>query len=187
MKVVHIMRIAIVFLSAALTPIWAQGIKLPANLEKLAAKAESSVDVTLDSSMLRLAARFLSDKDSDEAKAKQLITGLDSLTVRSFEFAREGEYDRADVDAVRAQLQSPAWSRIVGVKSKDSGEDVDVYLKSAGNGQLGGVVMISAKPKALTIVTLTGTLDPARLADLGGQFHIPKIYMTMSAGRREWK
>ena len=182
------MKIAIVFLAAALTPIWAQGNKLPASLEKLGAKAESSVDVTLDSSMLQLAARFLSDKDSDEVKAKNLITGLDSLTVRSFEFAREGEYDRADVDAVRAQLQSPAWSRIVGVKSKDSGKDVDVYLKSAGNGQLGGVVIISAEPKELTIVTLTGTLDPARLADVGGQFHIPKIYMSMhAAGRREWK
>jgi hypothetical protein len=180
------MKIAIAFLGAALAPIWAQEIKLPASLEKLGAKAESSVDVTLDSSMLQLAARFLSDKDSDEAKAKKLITGLDSLTVRSFEFAREGEYDRADVDAVRAQLQTPAWSRIVGVKSKDSGKDVDVYIKSAGNGQLGGVVIVSAEPKELTIVTLTGTLDPGHLADLGGQFHIPKIYLG-SAGRREWK
>jgi hypothetical protein len=182
------MRIAIVLLAAALAPIRAQEIKLPANLEKLGAKAETSVDITLDSSMLQLAARFLSDKDSEEAQAKKLITGLNSITVRSFKFASAGEYDRADVDAVRAQLQSPAWSRIVGVKSKMSGEDVDVYLKSAANGQLGGVVLISAEPKELTIVTLAGTLDPARLADLGGQFHIPKIYMTMgSAGRREWK
>ena len=182
------MRFAIVFLTAAFGSIWAQGIKLPANLEKLGTKAEASVDVTLDGTMLKLAAGFLSDKDSDEGKAKKLITGLDSLTVRSFEFAREGEYDRADVDAVRAQLQAPAWSRIVGVKSKSSGGDVDVYLKSAGSGQLGGMVIICAEPKELTIVTLAGTLDPSRLADLGGQFHIPKIYLTMgSTGSREWK
>src|SRR5450432_1017155 len=86
------MRFAIVFLAAAaLAPVWPQAIKLPPNLEKLGAKAETSVDITLDGSMLQLAAKFLSDKDSEEVKAKKLITGLESITVHSFEFAREGE------------------------------------------------------------------------------------------------
>ena len=170
------MKIAIAVLAAALTPVWAQDIKLPSNLERLAAKARESVTVTMDKSMLRLAGRFLSDKN-DEAKTKSVMAGLDAVSVWSFEFDREGEYDTAELDAVRAQLQAPAWSRIVGVKSQ-SGENVDVYFKAAANGQLGGIVVIAAEPAELTIVNVTGTLDPAQLADLGGQFHIPRLRMS---------
>ena len=90
------MKIAAV-LFVVLAPLCAQetkqDIKLPASFDKLAAKAEESVDVTLDGGMLRLAARFLSDKDSDEARAKKAISGLQSVAVRSFQFAGEGEYD----------------------------------------------------------------------------------------------
>ena len=172
------MRIAAVLL-VALAPLFAQEtkqeIKLPASFDKLAAKAEESVNVTLDGGMLRLAARFLSDNDADEARAKKAISGLQSLTVRRFQFAGEGEYNPADLNSVRSQLQSPAWSRIVGAKSKATGEDLDVYFKIDGKGQLAGVFIIAAEPRELTIVNITGTLDPEHLADLGGQFHIPAI------------
>jgi|SRR6266567_4037890 len=175
-------------LAAGAVPSWAQEIKLPASLEKLADRAERSIDVTMNKSMLQMAARFLSDRDGDEAKTKKLIGGLESVMVRSFEFAREGEYSASDVDAVRAQIQAPAWSRIVGVRSKSSGENADVYFKNGANGQLGGIVVIAADPRKLTIVNIAGTLDPSQLADLGGHFDIPRLDMGgMRVGRREYK
>jgi hypothetical protein len=167
------MRIAVVTLTAVLAPLWAQEIKLPASLDKLAEKAEESVVVTLDKSMLQLTGKFL-DKDRDGLKTRNFIAGLDSVYVRSFQFAREGEYSAADVEAVRAQLPAPAWARIVGVKSRH-GENVDVYFKDAGNAQLGGIVVIAAEPLELTIVHITGKLDPERLAGLGGEFGIPRL------------
>jgi len=75
---------------------------------------------------------------------------------------------------VRTQLRSPAWGRLVGVRSK-SGSNVDVYFKDGGNGRLGGIVVIAAEPKELTIVNIIGTLDPDKLAELGGQFGIPRL------------
>ena len=82
--------------------------------------------------------------------------------------------DVTDVEAVRRQLQSPAWGRLVGVRSKH-GDNVDVYFKDGGSGHLGGIVVIAAEPKELTIVNIMGTLDPDKLADLGGQFGIPRL------------
>jgi hypothetical protein len=169
------MKRAILIWAAVLMPLAAQEIKLPANLEKLAAKAEESVDVTLSGSMLRLAAKFISDKDADTANVRKLIAGLDGIYVRSFSFAREGEYDKADVDALRAQVQPPNWSRIVGVTSRRTGDDVDVYFKIATGDKLGGIVIIAAEPRELTIVSIAGTIDPDQLADLSGEFHIPRI------------
>jgi hypothetical protein len=173
------MRIAGMALAAALaaalaTPLAAQEVKLPVNLDKLAAKAVESVDVTLDGAMLRLAGRFLSSKDQDQSRAKNLISGLESISVRSFTFAGAGEYSAADVDAVRAQVQSAPWGRVVGVKNKE-GDNVEVYFKDGGEGKLAGIVLIAAEPKELTVVSLVGAIDPSQLGDLSGQFGIPKL------------
>lgn len=176
------MRIAMLTLAAALVPLWGQEIKLPGSLDRLAEKAEESVVVTLDKSMLQLTGKFL-DKDQDGLRTRNLISGLDSIYVRSFEFAGEGEYSKADVEAVRAQLQAPAWSRIVGVRSKRDRGDVDVYFKDTGNGQLGGIFVIAAEPRELTVVHIVGKLDPGKLADLGGEFGIPRL--ESSEARRE--
>jgi hypothetical protein len=182
------MKIVAILLAAAAMPLWAQEIKLPANLEKLAAKADQTVDVTLDGSMLKLAGRFISGQGEDAAKTRKALSGLESITVRSFEFSSEGQYEMADVDAVRAQLKGPQWSRIVGVTSKREGDNADVYFKDAGNGNLGGIVVLCAEPRSLTIVNIAGNLDPSQLADLGGQFGIPKLDMAISVhGKKDAK
>ena len=108
-------------------------------------------------------------------RAKRLMAGLDSVTVRSYEFDGTGEYTKADVDSVRAQLQPPAWSRVVGVTSKRNSEDADVYVRTESNGNLGGIVIIAADPRELTIVHVAGNIDPAQLSDLGGRWHIPRL------------
>ena len=169
------MRIAGMALVASMvTSLVAQEIKLPVNLDKLAAKAVESVDITLDGTMLRLAGRFLSGKDQDQTRAKNLISGLQSISVRSFTFASAGEYSTADVDAVRVQVQSAPWGRVVGVKNKE-GENVDVYFKDGGEGKLAGIVLIAAEPKELTVVSIVGAIDPSQLGELGGEFGIPKL------------
>src|ERR1035438_5007726 len=177
------MRIAIGIVAAMLTSAWAQEIKMPPAFDKLAAKAEESVDVTLDSNMLQLAGKFLSDKDTDQSKAKKIVGGLKGITVRSFEFSKEGEYSAADVDAFRAQLQTPTWSRIVGVTSKREGENTEVYFKTSAGSQIGGLVIIAAEPKELTIVSLTGNISVDDLADLGGQFGIPEVALPKSKAK----
>jgi hypothetical protein len=184
-----IMKNVAILLAAVLMPLAAQEIKMPASLDKLAAKADETVDVTLDGTLLKLAGRFLSGKGDDESATRKILAGLESITVRSYEFAHDGEYDRADLDAVRAQVKAPQWSRIVGVRSKKDGDNVDVYFKDGGNGNLGGIVVLCAEARSLTIVSVVGTIDPTQLASLGGEFGIPKLDVEIGSigGRREGK
>jgi hypothetical protein len=151
----------------------ADDIKMPVNLDKLAARATESVDVTLDSSMLQLASGFLSKDDPDEAQVKKMVEKLKGVYVRSFEFDKEGQYSMSDVEAIRSQLKSPKWSRIVGVKSL-KGENTEVYLGKNGD-QIAGLVVIDAEPKELTIVHIDGPINPEELSRLGGHMGIPKI------------
>ncbi|HLK65388.1 MAG TPA: DUF4252 domain-containing protein [Bryobacteraceae bacterium] len=180
------MKVAIMILAVGLAPSWAQEIKLPPSLEKLAEKAEEAVVVSLDSNMLKLLAKFDGGADAD---LKQTLNGIESIYVRSFQFGFENEYKDADVEALRSQFQGPGWSRIVGVRSKSHFEDgnVDVYFKDGGNGKLGGIVVISAEARELTFVSIVGSISPEHLVDLGGHFHVPKLEMALGSRRKEMR
>ena len=143
------------------------------HLDRLAAKASETADVTLDGSLLKLAAKFLSADEPDQAKVKKLVVGLKGIYVRTFEFENEGEYSEADVTSIRKQLQSPGWSRIVGVRSKKDSENAEVYIKTGGPD--GGLAIICANPKELTVVSIVGKIDLEELSELGGNLGVPKI------------
>lgn len=156
-------------------------VKLPPGIERLAATADETVDVTLDPEMIRFAEKFLSDRKPDEAKAKRVLRGVRGVRIRVFEFDREGEYSAADVDLLRSKLRAPGWSRIVEVRSRRDRENVDIFVKSE-NGQVAGLFIVSAEPRELAIVEIDGTIEPADLADVGGYAGIPRW---LSSGRRE--
>jgi hypothetical protein len=146
--------------------------KIP-GLDKMAARAKETVEVTLDQSMLQLASGFLSKDDPDEAKVKKLVAKLKGIYVRSFEFSKEGEYSASDVEIFRTQLKQPGWSRIVGVKSVD-GENTEIYVLKSGD-QLGGLVVLAAEPKEFTFVHIDGPINPEDLSELSGHMGIPEI------------
>ncbi len=177
------MKTAILTCVAVLTLGWgarAQEIKIPVNLERLAAKASEVVDVNMDANMLQFASKFLNDKDPDEVQARKLIAGLKGIYVRSFEFDKPGAYSEADVEALRAQLHTPAWSRIVGVRSKKDGENVDVFFKME-NSKVVGLALIATEATELTFVHVDGPIDPEMLSELGGNFGIPKVEIPKTA------
>ncbi len=150
----------------------AQCLKIPADLDRLAAKAAEVVDVTLDASMLQFASKFMNDED--DAEGKKLISDLKGICVRSFEFDKPGEYTIEDVESLRSQLKSPVWSRVVGVRSQKQGENADVYFKME-NGKVMGLAIIATEAKELTFVHIDGPIDPEKLEDLSGKFGVPKV------------
>ena len=163
-----------------------QDAKLQINhLEKLADRATEVVDVTLDGQMLQLASRFMSGKRSpDEAKAKDLISNLKGIYVKSFEFDKKGEYAEADIDSIRSQLRAPLWSRIVGVRSKRQGENAEVYLMGDDD-NIQGLAIISAEPKELTVVNIVGPIDVDKLSELGGHFGVPRLELERTGKPRK--
>jgi hypothetical protein len=161
-----------VFAAALGSVAWAQQFKF--NLDHLAPKAADSVDINLNGSMLQFAAKFLDGNDPDDAKVKQLLSGIEGIYVKNFEFKKEGEYSPADLEQIRAQLKAPEWNRIVGVRSNSEGENVEVWTR-VSSGKTTGIAILAAEPKELTVVNLVGTIDLDALAALGGHFGIPKV------------
>lgn len=158
----------------AIGPLLAQDVKIPPSLEKLAGKATEVVNVSLDGPMLRLASRFLSGKDPDEARAKNIVNSLKGIYVKSYEFEKEGEYSPSELDEIRSQLRGPGWSRIVGVVGKKGGDNAEIYIR-LDDERIGGLVILAAEPKELTVVNIVGNISLDDLSALGGHFGIPDV------------
>ncbi len=168
------LALAIVFTFLATPAAFAQrlNIDIPADM---AARAVESVDVTLDGPMLKLASKFLNDdSDADARAVRDMVRTLQGIYVRSYEFDREGEYDRSILGKLRSQL-GPSWKKIVTVQSREK-ENVEIYVDSReGTDKVAGLVILCAEPKELTIVNLVGPVDLDRLSSLEGQFGIPRM------------
>ena len=165
---------------AAQTP----GPRMPfAGLEKLAAAASDTVDVSLDTGLLALAARFLGEKDAEEARVKAMLTGLKGVYVRSYEFGADGAFGPADVEMIRRQLSAPGWSRMAGVRSKRDRADVDVYVWLDGE-RIGGLGILATEPRRFTVVNIVGAIDLDQLRGLEG-FGLPRLDLERGRDKAE--
>ncbi len=152
---------------------FAQGAKLQLDhLSRLADKAKEVVDVNLDASMLQQASA-MGGKQPD-AKTQAVLQGLKGVYVKSFDFGAPGGYTDADVEAIRAQLKAPGWSRIVSIR--DKGELVEIYTWN--DGKSGGLAIVAAEPQELTVVNLIGQINIAQLGALQGHLGIPILHNT---------
>jgi len=165
----------ILLVCCAANPAAAQNAKLQiSQLDKLASKAENVVEVSLDQKLLQVAAKFLSSKNPQEAAVKELVSNLEGVYVRVFEFDKPGEYSSVDLEPIRSQVNVPGWSKIVGVMSRREGQKVDVHLKLVGE-NITGLLIIATEPKELVVVNIIGPVDLEKLRQLEGQFGIPNL------------
>jgi hypothetical protein len=140
-------------------------------LDKLAARAKSSVNVTLDEDKLRFASAFLSTEDPNQSAAKNLVGGLKAINVRVFEFDEPGQVSQSDLDGIRSQLKGAGWSKLIEAKDRD--ESAEVYMFSKGK-EFGGLTIIASEKRELAVVNIVGPVDIKTLGSLAGKFGIPK-------------
>ena len=151
----------------------AQGPKLQMDqLDFLANKASETVDVKLDERLMQTTAKFFSGKE--DADIKEVLKGLKGIYVKSFTFDKDGEYSQIDVDSIMSQLHSGSWSKILSVKSKKDGDNVEVYLNMIGD-QITGLAVLSIEPREFTVVNIVGPIDLEKLSKLEGQFGVPDL------------
>ena len=169
-----------------ITPVWlflvtaaivttAQTAKLQLDqLDVLANRASETIDVKLDEHLMQTTAKFFSGKDTDDAEIRDLIKNLKGIYVKSFTFEKENEYSLAELDSVMSQLRGGGWSKIVGIKSKKDGDNVDVYLLTIAD-QIAGLAVVSAEPKEFTVVNIVGPINLEKLSQLEGSFGVPYL------------
>ena len=175
------MRIFPAFLIGALTiaPL-AFGQKLELKLDDIAAKASQKHEVDLDGPLLKMALANIPQlaqkhvkpvKEGTETKqsamAAQLPALLSSVTgvyVRNYSFEKPGAYADGDLDRIRKQVgDGSGWMSIIRMKEK--GQSTEIYLLNHGE-EIAGCLILSAEPKQLTVVHVTGAATMAQVREL---------------------
>ncbi len=156
-------------------------------LSGLENKAQDVVEVNIDGKLLDLAKRVMVKvNDPNSKKIGQAISGLKGIYVRVYNFEKENDYNVADVDEIRSQLQSPAWERLANVRSKKNNQKVDVYTMFTGE-QMSGVAVVVSDSKSIAVVNVIGPIDIDLLAEMSGKLNIPKIEIERDANQQKPK
>ena len=101
------------------------------------------------------------------------VTSSDgSIEIRSYEFATDFAYSKADIDAVRRQLTGPGWTPLVQVHDRAKNEDVDICLLIENN-RSQGFALIASEPRQFTIINIVGSIDMADLPKIESYLHLP--------------
>jgi hypothetical protein len=147
---------------------WAQEPKLTV-FERLKDMASDSTNINLPKDLIRAGAGILGalgSDDKDIAKLKKLADGLNGIIVRSLEFEKEGAFTKADVQQLISELGGPGWNLIVN-SSENHGQEISrVWIKIGGNGEVGGLRILSVESKELTVVSIDGKVRLEDLKDL---------------------
>lgn len=144
-------------------------------LSGLENRARDTVEVNVEGKLLDLARRVMAkSKDPNAQKVGEAIKDLKAIYVRVYRFENENEYNPADIDEIRAQLNGPGWEKLANVRSKKNNQKVDVYTMFTGD-VMSGVAVVVSESKSIALVNIIGPIDIDMLAELGGKMSIPKI------------
>ena len=171
----HLLLI-LLFILVPATAAFAQDARLNfERLDGLEARARDVVEVNIDGKLLDLAKRVTAKTNDENAKkVGQAISGLKGIYVRVYRFENENEYNMADVNALRSQLNSPGWEKLANVRSKKNNQLVDVYTMFSGD-IMSGVAVVISESKSIALVNVIGPIDIELLTELSGKLNIPKI------------
>lgn len=142
-------------------------LRLP-ELSHLQEHAVSFVNVTLGPQMLELASALPDGHDRDADRIRDLFQEIKSVTVHSFKFDSD-VHPGTDFDDLHRQLEAPGWTRLVQVHDRDKSEDVDVYL-AYDEHIVRQVLILAVNPREITLVHVTGALEPSRIAEVRRAF-----------------
>jgi hypothetical protein len=150
-------------------------------LNGLEDRAQDVVEVNIDGKLLDLAKRVMVKvNDPNSKKVAQAISGLKGIYVRVYNFEKENEYNIADVEQIRSQLNAPGWEKLANVRSKKNNQKVDVYTMFTGD-VMSGVAVVLSESKSIALVNIIGPIDIDLLAELSGKLNIPKIEIEKDA------
>lgn len=130
------------------------------------------VEVNINSNLISMVARMT---EKSEPEVADMLQGLKSIRVNVIGLNDENRDEMASrIKAIRGQLDSDGWERIVTAQEKK--QDVGVYLKTRGPEAVEGVVVtvLDGKKQAV-LINVVGDIKPEKLGMLGDRFNIDPL------------
>lgn len=109
---------------------------------------------------------------SSAPEAKEILTKLNGIYIRTYEFDSPGEYTAGDLMQIRSQLAKAEWDPMVEWHSLKGNDDSEIYMRTV-NREAKGMFLLNTKPREISLIYIDGSIVPSDLAYLSGKFGIP--------------
>jgi Skp family chaperone for outer membrane proteins len=132
------------------------------------------IEVNLSSAMLKFAAKLAA---RHEPEAADLIASLKSIRVNVVSTDDDNREDViAKIEAVRRKLEGQGWTKMVTVREKNRGDNVDVHVKQRGEEAVDGLVVTVIDRKGQAVfVNIVGNIDPDQISKIADKFNIEPL------------
>lgn len=145
------------------------------------------VEINLSSAMLKFAARIAAKQ---EPEAAELIRGLKSIRVNVVGLDDSNRTATVEkIEGVRRKLETQGWTKMVTVREKEAGDNVDIHVKQHGEESIDGLVVtiIDRKGEAV-FVNIVGNINADQIAQIADKFDIEplrKVHLKIEAKKAE--
>lgn len=144
------------------------------------------VEINLSPAMLKFAARIAARQ---EPEAAELIRNLKSIRVNVIgldDSNRTGTIGQ--IESVRRKLEAQGWTKMVTVREKNDGDNVDIHVKQQGEESIDGLVVtvIDRKGEAV-FVNIVGNIKADQIAQIADKFDIEplrKVHLKIDAKKK---
>jgi hypothetical protein len=127
-----------------------------AGTEKFANGASDVTEINLDPKMMGMV---------HGGGDGELAHKMKFMVIHTYEYPKPGMYKDEDVEAYRKKLQDGSWSCSVHTKDKSGTTDI-CSRSSSGDGT--EMVILTAEPKELTFIHMSGNMSLSELSKMGG-------------------
>lgn len=132
------------------------------------------VEINLSSAMLKFAARIAARQEPEVA---ELIRNLKSIRVNVVgldDSNRAGTTEQ--IEGVRRKLEAQGWTKMVTVREKNGGDNVDVHVMQRGEEAIDGlVVTVLDKKGEAVFVNIVGNINADQIAQIADKFDIEPL------------
>lgn len=129
-----------------------------AGTEKFAKGASDVTEVNLDPSMLGMIPAG--------SGASGLAKKMKFMVIHTYEYPKEGMYNPEDVEVYRKKLEDGTWN--CGIHVKDKSGTTDICTRTAPDHESSEMVILTAEPKELTFIHMSGNMSLSDLQKMGG-------------------
>ena len=132
------------------------------------------VEINLSPAMLKFAARIAARQEPETA---ELIRNLKSFRVNVVgldDSNRSATIEK--IEGVRRKLETQGWTKMVTVREKNDGDNVDIHVMQRGEEAIDGlVVSVLDKKGEAVFVNIVGNINADQIAQIAEKFDLEPL------------
>jgi len=132
------------------------------------------VEVNLSPAMLKFAAKLAARKEPDAA---ELVGNLKSIRVSVVSMDDSNRAATTEqIESVRRKLEAAGWTKMVTVREKEGGDNVNVHVLQRGEESIDGLVVTVIDHQGQAVfVNIVGNINADQIAKIADKYDIDAL------------